>query len=261
MTTNLISIRIFQILNWIFFGLMILVNYLANALPLNDKTTGALSAQYPNLFVPAPVTFSIWGVIYLLLLMFCIKQSKTTTNEDTTTVVASIGPRFVVTCLLNALWILTWHYEHVMFSVLVMLMLLAQLVELQLKIKALSMSLGKGWRAVLKSAFGLYLGWICVATIANITAALVHYRWSGWGQGEVFWACMMVWIGGVVAIISIQRLQNFFIGLSVIWAFMGIIFARFNAVVSHSIIMWNVGIMIFFVLLTLILRGRFQKKF
>ncbi|MBN2805993.1 MAG: hypothetical protein JXR22_04990, partial [Prolixibacteraceae bacterium] len=63
-----------KILNVLFFVVMVVMNYLANALPINGKTTGQLSAFYPNLFVPAGITFSIWGVIYLLLALFCVLQ-------------------------------------------------------------------------------------------------------------------------------------------------------------------------------------------
>jgi hypothetical protein len=51
---------------------MVIVNYLAVALSLNNKTTGELSDQHPNLFVPPGFTFSIWGVIYLLLAIFFV---------------------------------------------------------------------------------------------------------------------------------------------------------------------------------------------
>ncbi len=48
-------------INVVLFAGMLVMNYLANALPLNNKTTGELSDSFPNLFVPAGLTFSIWG--------------------------------------------------------------------------------------------------------------------------------------------------------------------------------------------------------
>jgi hypothetical protein len=73
--------------NIVLFAIMVVMNYLANALPLNDKTTGELSDSYPNLFVPAGITFSIWGIIYLLILGYCILQFKDS-NQAT---VSNIG--------------------------------------------------------------------------------------------------------------------------------------------------------------------------
>ena len=52
-----------QVANVIAFVLTLIVNSLANILPLNGKTTGELSDAYPNLFVPAGYVFAIWFAI------------------------------------------------------------------------------------------------------------------------------------------------------------------------------------------------------
>ncbi len=237
------TVKILQVLNWVFFGVMIFVNYLANALPLNGKTTGAVSAQYPNLFVPAPITFSIWGVIYLLLLVFCIKQSKSlfssTVDEATGDTVSTVGAGFMITSILNALWILSWHYGYIQFSVVVMLLLLAQLVHINLKVKQIAPFLASGSRFTVKAAFGTYLGWICIATIANITALLVDSGWSGWGNTETFWACTMILVGALITTWTLFKTKNAYLGLSVIWAFCGILIARINADVYYRFIAWS----------------------
>jgi len=85
-------------LNVFFFTIMLVMNYLANSLPLNNKTTGELSDSFPNLFVPAGITFSIWGIIYLLLLIFIVFQFTAKGQE----VSADIGWLFAVSCALNA---------------------------------------------------------------------------------------------------------------------------------------------------------------
>src|SRR5665647_795485 len=104
-------------INILFFAVMIVMNYLANALPLNGKTTGELSDAFPNLFVPAGLTFSIWGVIYLLLLVFCVTQF-TSSNQA---VISRIGWVFAVTCFFNALWIVAWHYGRLPLSLILSL--------------------------------------------------------------------------------------------------------------------------------------------
>jgi hypothetical protein len=114
---NTTAVKTLQILNWVFFLAMVFVNFLANYLPINNKTTGQLSNQYPNLFVPAPITFAIWGLIYLLLFTFCVKQSKglfsSVVDDITAETVQLIGFRFIITCVLNATWIFVWHYEYI----------------------------------------------------------------------------------------------------------------------------------------------------
>jgi hypothetical protein len=240
---NTTAVRTLQILNWAFFLAMVFVNFLANYLPINDKTTGALSDQYPNLFVPAPITFSIWGLIYLLLLIYCINQSKglfsRIVDEITAETVLLVGFRFIITCILNATWIFLWHYEYVGASVVVMLLFLAQLIDINKRLDTMTVYLSNASRFAIKAPFGFYLGWICVATIANITAFLVNIKWDRAGESEVFWTCLMVIIAALIVSYSLIKLRNFYIGLAVIWAFAGIIYARLNAPVYERFIVWT----------------------
>jgi len=202
-------------LNLLLFAAMIFMNYLANALPLNNKTTGQLSDSYPNLFVPAGITFSIWGVIYLLLAAWCVFQFTTKGKA----VAAGIGWLFAISCLLNGLWIVAWHYEKLPLSLLIMAGLLITLILIGINIKGLSSGLTK-------AAFGIYLGWICIATIANVTALLVSLNWGGFGLSHQTWTIIMISVGALVVAAAILRLENPFIGFAVVWAFAGIILKR-----------------------------------
>jgi hypothetical protein len=204
-------------LNISLFAWMIVMNYLANALPLNNHTTGQLSDSYPNLFVPAGITFSIWGIIYLLLAGFCIVQFTGPGQMANT----NIGWLFALTCILNALWIICWHYEKLPLSLIVMIGLLVALIYINILTRNLQFG-------IIKASFGIYLGWICIATIANVTAFLVHYNWNGLGLSEEMWSIIMILAGALITIITLYRLNNPFIGLSVIWAFIGIAIKRQN---------------------------------
>ena len=202
-------------INILFFAVMIVMNYLANALPLNGKTTGALSESFPNLFVPAGLTFSIWGVIYLLLLVFCVTQF-TSSNQAA---ISRIGWLFAVSCIFNALWIVAWHYDRLPVSLILMLGLLVSLIWINIIVKDLPYSL-------IKAAFGIYLGWICIATIANVTALLVSYSWNGFGISGETWTIIMIIAGALITVLALWKLDNPFIGLSVVWAFAGIMIKR-----------------------------------
>jgi hypothetical protein len=202
-------------LNIILFAAMVTVNYLANALPINNRTTGELSDMYPNLFVPAGLTFSIWGAIYLLLLGYCIIQFR----QSDQAAVPAIGTLFALTCVLNAGWILAWHYTKVPLSVIIMAGLLVSLILINLNISNLNLGF-------IKAAFGIYLGWICIATIANIAAMLVDTGWNGLGISEEIWTIIMIAAGTVIVSLSITGMKNPFIGLSVVWAFAGIVIKR-----------------------------------
>jgi len=202
-------------INLLLFGGMLTMNYLANALPLNNKTTGQLSDAYPNLFVPAGITFSIWGIIYLLLAAWCVFQF----TAKGKTVTAEIGWLFAISCALNGLWIIAWHYEKLPLSLLIMIGLLVTLVLINLTIRNLPQGLTK-------AAFGIYMGWICIATIANVTALLVNLNWGAFGLSEVVWTIILIAIGALIVSFAIFRMENPFIGFAVVWAFAGIILKR-----------------------------------
>lgn len=235
----------FKLLNLAMFALMIVMNYLANAIPLNGKTTGELSDQYPNLFVPAGITFSIWGVIYLLLLLVIILQFRTAYLP----VITSLGIAFALSSLLNAGWIMAWHYEKLPLSLIIMLGILASLVYINFQ-------LHKGGPLIFKIAFGIYLGWILIATLANLTALLVHYNWIGVGISDQTWAIIMIGAGTLASALVLIKLNNPFLALSVIWAFIGIIIKR-NDDFTSIVITAVAGIII----ISLVMIWEFRRLF
>ena len=126
------------LINWLLFFIVIATNALANILPINGYNTGQISAFYPNYFVPAGFTFSIWGIIYLLLIgfVFCsLFAAFGKFNEAAKKAIHSAGPYFLVTCLLNAGWILAWHYLYLGLSLLIMFAFLLVIVLLFLSIR------------------------------------------------------------------------------------------------------------------------------
>lgn len=209
---------------------MLTLNYLAVSLPLNGKSTGELSDKYPNLFVPAGATFSIWGIIYLLLLIFTVYQASTLFSNKVSRVnaiVQKIGIWYFVSSLLNSSWIMVWHYELVPISVGVMLVMLLSLILVNFGIYNGSARLTPWERFVTKAPFGVYLGWICVATIANVTSWLTGIGWAG-GFEQDTWAVIMIALGGLITLVAASRLHNGYLALAVVWAFGGIIMKRLN---------------------------------
>lgn len=194
--------------------LVLVVNYLANALPINGKNTGELSDQYPNLFVPAGITFSIWGLIYLLLIVWVIAQFAS--NEARR---VDLGWLFALSCVLNVSWIFLWHYEQPVIAMIIMWWLLRTLLVINQRLSSASDSFSR-------ATFGIYLGWICIALIANVTAVLVLIKWNGFGISEVVWTVLLITAGAGIAVWLIRVLNNSFLAFSVAWAFLGIILKR-----------------------------------
>lgn len=221
---------ILSILNMAAFAGMAALNALANALPINGKTTGALSDSYPNLFVPAGFTFSIWGVIYLLLAGFAVYQLVVALRGNPAAgFVNSIGILFILSAVANGGWIIAWHYEQVFLSLLLMLALLASLILIYLRLEiGLSAIEGKE-RIFFFIPFSVYLGWITVATVANVTALLVNLGWQGFGLSEAVWAAVVITVAFILSVLMLSNRGDIFYTLVVIWAFFGIFMKRLSA--------------------------------
>ena len=216
-----VSNRSIAILNLLGYIIMMTLNGLANGLPLNGKTTGELSDLYPNLFVPAGLTFSIWGVIYLALLVYVIRGFQT---MDKGGAIFRSNYWFLVSCVFNALWIFTWHYEMIFGSLIVMLGLLIALISIYQSFKVEKLTKADFW--TVKVPISIYLGWITIATIANVTALLVSVEWSGLGISQVSWTVLMIIVGTVMAGIFLLKEKNLPYSFVVIWAFLGILIKR-----------------------------------
>ena len=219
------------------------MNGLAISLPLNGKTTKELSDKYPNLFVPAGITFSIWSVIYLMLLIFCIYQIRSLFSKNPephlAMILKAIGYLFVLNATFNALWIVAWHYEILPLSILLMFGILGTLVQINKNLKPIQPYLSGGIKVVVKAAFGLYFGWICIAAIANATALLVAYGIMPTSLSGQSWACIMILVGSSVGFISTINVRNGFVGLAIIWALIGIIIARNQDIIYYKYIVYS----------------------
>lgn len=206
------------------FFIMIIVNALANALPINGIATGQVSDDYKNLFAPAGITFSIWGVIYLLLLgytiyqFFLFKDKKTNIDEK---FFNKIGLYFTLSSITNALWIFCWHYKLIPLTVVLMLMLLITLIVIVTEIKKVELTTKE--KFFIKIPFSVYFGWITVATIANITVFLVSIGWDGFGIQESVWAVIVIAIGLIIGAITTLKNKDIAYGLVIIWAYIGIL--------------------------------------
>jgi len=216
------------ILNLLAYLGTITANALANALPLNGVTTGGLSDKYPNLFVPAGITFSIWGVIYVLLGIFVVYQFIVVKREGGSPLfVQLIGIWFVTSCLANVGWLLAWHYEMLALSLVVMVLLLVSLIFAYVRLEVGHVGASQGERSFVHAPFSVYLGWITVATIANVTTLLVSVGWDGFGFADKWWAVLMIVAAVVLAIVAIVTRNDIFYALVIDWALVGIALKRY----------------------------------
>jgi len=199
---------------------MVIVNGLANALPINGRPTGEISDAYANLFAPAGLTFSIWGIIYLLLAGYVLYQFV---NKDKKIekLIQTINPLFITTSLANILWIFAWHYDFIGISVLIMSVLLILLIKIADIIN--KKQFASRDKLFIKAPFSVYFGWITVATIANITVFLVSIGWNGFGIADFVWTSIILVVGTLIGILRMTKDKNIAYGLVLIWAYLGIL--------------------------------------
>ena len=226
------NIRILQFSNIVTTVIVFFINMLASSGFINNTTTGQLSDNLPNLFVPAGITFSIWGIIYFLLFLFITYQARSVvkTDVDKSNYLHRIGWFFVLSNFVNIAWIFSWHYELVPLSLFFMILLLASLIAiyLRLEIGDYSYTISSRDRFFFIVPFRVYLGWITVATVANVTTFLVWIGVEPYNSTSVLLTIAMIFITTLVTVLILYRRKDIIFGLVIIWAFIGIVIKRLN---------------------------------
>lgn len=217
--------------------LTLVVNILANALPLNGLNTGQISDRFAVYFVPAGYVFSIWGLIYIGLIAYAIYQAMPKQRENPR--LRATGWWIVLGGLANSAWIFLWHYEQFPFTILAMLALLLTLIVTYLKLGIQSNRVTVAEKWAVHVPFSIYLGWITVATVASVTSLLDYLQWNRFGLSDVTW----MWIV-LAAVLVITLLMNFTrrdiaYALVILWALAGIS-VKHAAVPSVAIPTWIV---------------------
>lgn len=202
----------------------VIINTLANTLPINGVTTGQVSDSYKNFFAPAGITFAIWGLIYLLLAGYTIYQfiffnsNKSVINRD---LFEKVGLYFSISSLFNITWIFAWHYDYIGLSMIFMIIILICLILINKEINKNELTTAE--KIFIKIPFSIYFGWITVATIANATTLLVSIGWDGFGISEQTWTIIMIIVGLVIGVITMIRNDSITYGITIIWAYLGIL--------------------------------------
>jgi hypothetical protein len=222
--TSLGKKKILQAGNILAMIITIIVNALAVILPLNGKTTAYLSDKYPNLFVPAGLTFSIWGIIYILWVVFAVYQARDLFRKEALEMpfLHQITFLFILSCVANSAWIFLWHYEYVGLSLLMMIILLLSLIAIYLRLNIGKSNVSIAEKLCVHVPFSVYLGWITIATIANVTALLVSVKWDGFGIDPLTWTIIIIAIGTLLTALMLALRKDIAFSLVVLWAFFGI---------------------------------------
>ncbi|MBL8156325.1 MAG: tryptophan-rich sensory protein [Anaerolineae bacterium] len=237
-----------QFVNIVALVATVIVNGLSQGLPLNGQTPAQISNRLPILFVPDNYVFSIWGLIYTLLIGFVVYQALPSQRENPT--FRKIGYWFALSCAANIGWIFLFHWNQFGWSVLAMLALLGSLLMIYMRIGIGVTAVRGAMRWWVHTAFSVYLGWITVATVANIAYALFDAGWNGFGiSGEVWTVVMLIVATGITGFMVLMR-RDWAYSAVIIWALIGIVVKQ----AGTPVVATTAGIMVAAVLAALAAR-------
>lgn len=207
-------------INLFAFIITIAFNALGSFGYINGMSQKAVSDKYHNLITPAPFTFSIWGIIYTLLLltlaMMIVKKKDSKVNK----LINIFTPTFLLSSLFNILWIVSFSYEQIGISTIFIFLLLISLTTIS---KRLDEHRSEIPYRLIGITFGLYSGWLTIASVVNVAAYLVRMGWNGFGISQTVLAPTILALSIIIVILINTKINNAVYTLPVAWAFFGIL--------------------------------------
>lgn len=196
-------------------AVMVVLNLLARLGHINGVTTIEVSNKYPSVLTPAGFTFAVWVLIYLGLVAFSIYQLFPSRSAG----LRPVRKLYVISSVLNCLWLFLWHSHYIGVCLVVMVALLVTLAAINIRLRN-----AETVREALftKAPLGLYFGWITVASIINF---VVYLRSADVQMSALAWnilGCSLIAVVLVLAVIVRVRLRNFLYPLAVAWVATGI---------------------------------------
>lgn len=216
---NNLTTKQYSVINIILYILTLAVNFLGASGYINGMTQKAVSDKYLTLITPAPFTFSIWGLIYVLVIIGLIWLLVKNGEPQAASMTKVISKLFWLTCIFDIFWIISFSYEWMLVSVLLIAVFLLSLTRITLAIRNEKDSSLKQFMGL---TFGVFTGWLTIATVVNISAFLVSIGWNGFGISAQTLAVITL-VAALVVVAYVQsQLRNPLVSLTVAWAMLGI---------------------------------------
>ncbi|WP_339171109.1 TspO/MBR family protein [Solibacillus sp. FSL R5-0691] len=219
---------------WIAMIAVIVVNVLSNTLPINGQTAADISDRLEVLFTPAGYVFSIWSLIYVLLVIWLITIYRKVKDNRFN---GKVGILFIISCLFNIAWLFSWHYEQFILSIIVMFFLLFTLIAIYKQYKNNETGFSE------RFPFSFYLAWLSVATIANVSYVL-KYNGVDLGISEVVGSLVLVGVAVILGYLAVAISKDIFFTLVIVWALVGIAVKTDDATMQYGTIVLTIILII-----------------
>ncbi|WP_207532030.1 hypothetical protein [Desertivirga arenae] len=253
------SLKVLAVANTIFYVAANVISYLSNTGIFGGRTIGDVSDKYKALFVPAGFTFAIWGVIYASLYAFVIyhlvKAFKAGGEHEANKDLIKLNWLFVLNNIATAAWVVVWVNEGLILSVVLMLIQLVTLILMNVRLHIYNPHRSLASRAFTQFPLAIYFGWICIATIANISSSLVGLGWDGGTISPQTWTIFLIAVATLISLFIILGTKDVFFGMVVIWALFGIISKRkLEGADSYAMIIFSAQIAIALIALAVVIQ-------
>ena len=222
---------IFTILNLVFYFLTLGLNYLGSSGFFNGMTQKDISDKYMTLISPAPFTFSIWGVIYSLLLTTLIYLFIKRKDRNISKLVLLISPLFIASSVFNMGWIVAFSYELMGVSTL---LILAMLFSLLIIVERIYKNRFDFPSTLAGLSFTLYGSWVFIATMVNISVFLVQLEWDGFGLSDSIWTMIVLGVALAFVLFYLALYKNAAFPIPIAWAFFGIYSAYASGLIDPA---------------------------
>lgn len=217
--------KVYQIINVIAVLAALIFNSLVNIIRLNGVTTGEVSDYYPSLFTPPGYVFAIWFVIYLTAIIFMIYQALP--SQRGAAYLGEISFLYLTSSIINIVWLVAFHYSYgnpslLLVTIILIALLLVNLLWIYVRMRIGKITISPRIRLAIQIHFSIYLGWISLATIANLASALNVLLPGLTLDIQALWTAAVIIIALLITLLMIYLRRDFAFGLVVIWASIGI---------------------------------------
>lgn len=198
------------------------VNFLTSQFPPQGVTVAQLATTVfaPVYFLPATYAFAIWGVIYLGLIALGVYQFQANQREEPT--LRRSGYWLVLASLAQCVWIYLFTLRLISGSVVAMVGILICLGIMYRRLEIGSPA-SRAMRWLVHRPISVYLGWITVATVVNVSVALYNLNWDGAGMAPEVWTVLLMGVSALLGMgVTLQR-QDLAYPLVIVWALVALV--------------------------------------
>ncbi len=215
--TNDLYVKKNAIISLGFYIVLVAVNYLSAMGYINGNSQKAVSKSFPTLITPAGYAFAIWGVIYLFILVSILlplfKKSEIHSKN-----LNAVYKLFWISTVVNIAWTFVFSFKMIWLSAILIVVLLVMIFMILMRLNSISGD-KKGFYDL---GFGLYAGWLSIASVVNFCAFLVSINFDFFGNPTMFYSAILLVF--IVVVSLLQKVHNNpFYNLAIVWAFVAII--------------------------------------